>query len=240
MLSSEQHFSFNNYLPNIPRINLLIDLSGTIHIGDVACPGAIAALTRIRRAQSQSQVDVRLRFCSNTTKESTSDLSARLRCKAGFTGSASIPAGLITTSLEACKAMCLREKWRPMLLLTPSAQSTFRDIDQSDESQRFFFPNHEILPSQLDVTELSLLKACDTVVIGLAPQLFTSAWLDEAFRVLSSEYTAGKKHLVATHRGAYLILNSSLSDASLVQSALLSSNNGGATFFRPRCVCCFA
>lgn len=50
------------------RINLLVDLSGTLHIGDVACPGAVAALDRIQRAVAVVPHSVRLRFCSEATE----------------------------------------------------------------------------------------------------------------------------------------------------------------------------
>jgi ribonucleotide monophosphatase NagD (HAD superfamily) len=51
---------------------ILIDLSGTLHIGSSALPGAAAALRLLRDA------GVPLRFCSNTSKESTADLAAKL------------------------------------------------------------------------------------------------------------------------------------------------------------------
>lgn len=50
------------------RVNLLVDLSGTIHIGDVACPGAIAALDRIGKAKAIAPHSVKLRFCSKKRK----------------------------------------------------------------------------------------------------------------------------------------------------------------------------
>ena len=51
---------------------LLLDLSGTLHVGSSPTPGAIEALHRLRSAQ------IPFRFCSNTSKESTSVLSDRL------------------------------------------------------------------------------------------------------------------------------------------------------------------
>jgi hypothetical protein len=46
------------------RVNLLVDLSGTLHIGDEECPGAIAALERIRKATCVAPHSFKLRFCS--------------------------------------------------------------------------------------------------------------------------------------------------------------------------------
>lgn len=56
---------------------ILIDLSGTLHLESTPLPGAIQAL-RILRASG-----VPFRFCSNSSKESTSSLCQRLR-RIGF------------------------------------------------------------------------------------------------------------------------------------------------------------
>jgi ribonucleotide monophosphatase NagD (HAD superfamily) len=56
---------------------LLIDLSGTLHIGSNPTPGAVEALRKLRSAQ------IPFRFCSNTSKESTTVLCDTLR-KIGF------------------------------------------------------------------------------------------------------------------------------------------------------------
>lgn len=199
------------------RINLLIDLSGTLHIGDTACPGAVSALHRLCSAKTTAQCSsVRLRFCSNTTKESTQDLQKRLQ-RAGFAAS-DVPTDRITTSLEACKLLCVEQQWKPLLLLTPSAQASFRESLSSSRQkavdgrrgantasegqlQHAFFPAPDTPPERLSDEERAQLRACDTVVVGLAPSLFTAAWLDEAFRILTGEYEAGPKRLVATHRG---------------------------------------
>lgn len=55
----------------------------------------------------------------------------------------------------------------------------------------------------MDEEQRARLERCDTVVVGLAPELFGADWMDEAFRILSSEYSNGEKHLVATHRALY-------------------------------------
>jgi len=56
---------------------LLIDLSGTLHIESTPLPGAIQALERLRAS------GIPFRFCSNTSKESTSSLCQKLR-RIGF------------------------------------------------------------------------------------------------------------------------------------------------------------
>ena len=52
---------------------ILIDLSGTLHVGSSSLPGAVSALQRLRDAR------IPFRFCSNTSKESTADLVKKLR-----------------------------------------------------------------------------------------------------------------------------------------------------------------
>ena len=54
---------------------ILIDLSGTLHIGNTPTPGAVEALHRLRHAASAPP----FRFCSNTSKESGVALGGRLR-----------------------------------------------------------------------------------------------------------------------------------------------------------------
>lgn len=52
---------------------LLIDLSGTLHIGSKAIDGAVPALQRLRAS------GLPVRFCSNSSKESTSAVRAKLQ-----------------------------------------------------------------------------------------------------------------------------------------------------------------
>ena len=56
---------------------LLVDLSGTLHTESTPLPGAIQALQRLRAS------GIPFRFCSNTSKESTSSLCQKLR-RIGF------------------------------------------------------------------------------------------------------------------------------------------------------------
>lgn len=193
------------------RLNLLIDLSGTLHIGDQACPGAIAALNRLFSSKpiKEKCSDIRVRFCSNTTKESKQDLQKRL-VRIGFDEKI-VTTDRIMTSLQACIQLCVKQQWKPMLILTPSAQKSFRDLlaknDKGDRPKdsipHAFFPNPGSSPSKLSSKEKEELKKCDSVIMGLAPNLFNAEWLDEAFRILSNEYQEGEKYLIATHRALY-------------------------------------
>ncbi|THH09960.1 hypothetical protein EW145_g1661 [Phellinidium pouzarii] len=104
-----------------PKIRaLLIDLSGTLHIGSSATPFAIDALKRIR------ETGIDIRFCSNTSKESAKDLRLRLR-NIGF----DVHDGELWTSLCALKDVVkARNLQRPYFLLSKSAGEEFSEADK--------------------------------------------------------------------------------------------------------------
>lgn len=71
---------------------LLIDLSGTLHIGPKAIDGAVSAFQRLRA------LNIPIRFCSNSSKESTADVQKKLE-DMGF----EVKPGELWTSLGALK-----------------------------------------------------------------------------------------------------------------------------------------
>lgn len=75
---------------------LLIDLSGTLHIGDTPTKDAVNALRRLRQA------GIPFRFCSNTSKESTTALRERLT-HMGFEIRSDGPKEELWTSIGAVK-----------------------------------------------------------------------------------------------------------------------------------------
>lgn len=185
---------------SLPRYNLLIDLNGTCHIADTPTPGAIAAVQKLRAAQKQNPDGLHIRFCSNTSKESSQSLLSRLR-RVGF-GPELISSHDVFTSLDAAHRYVARRQLRPLLLLSQSAQSVFRE-DQ-DVAQSCFFPHAEMDPNKLSSDDQHRLRSCNAVVIGLCPGLMTQRWLDEAFRLLSGEYGSSEQvALIATHRGRF-------------------------------------
>ncbi|KAF8166826.1 haloacid dehalogenase-like hydrolase domain-containing protein 2 [Pholiota molesta] len=142
---------------------LLIDLSGTLHIGPTPTRNAVDAYHRLCKSS------IPFRLCSNTSQESTASLVKRLD-KMGFGISDSDPktgtdtkdkaTSIIWTSLGAVakviKDMGLKE---PLLLL-------------SDSARQENLKKASALPS-----------AYDSVVVGHAP-------LNTAFRILKGEMTA--------------------------------------------------
>ncbi|KAG9471939.1 hypothetical protein GDO78_022077 [Eleutherodactylus coqui] len=96
---------------------VLVDLSGTLHIEDIAIPGAQEALKRLRSAP------VTIRFVTNTTKECKRTLLERLR-RLQF----DIREDEIFTSLTAARNLLELKNVRPMLLVDNSALPDFEGI----------------------------------------------------------------------------------------------------------------
>lgn len=182
------------------RFNLLIDLNGTCHIGDTPTLGAVQAIQRLRAVQQQQPDRVNIRFCSNTSKESSSSLLSRLR-RVGL-GAELVGSSGVFTSLDAAYRLVARQKLRPLLLLSQSAQTAFRGDDTL--ARDCFFAHADLDPERLDAQNAAKLRSCDAVVVGLCPELMTSKWLDEAFRLLAGEYDAKQSvALITTHRGTF-------------------------------------
>ncbi|KAL5522164.1 hypothetical protein ACEPAF_2021 [Sanghuangporus sanghuang] len=156
---------------------LLVDLSGTLHVGSNAVPGAANALKRIH------QTGIPVRFCSNTSKESTASLRAKL-IKMGF----EVNDGELWTSLGVLKDVVKMKNLRkPLFLLSESAMEEF--------------------PEFTDVSTSSLHTDHDSVVIGLSPSHFNYDTLTKAFRVLSSNQDSPTSHgpsLITTHKAKYI------------------------------------
>lgn len=167
---------------------LLIDLSGTLHIGTNPTPSAVKALQRLRDAK------IPFRFCSNTSKESTSSLTERLRGM-GFDVHSDERGRELWTSIGAVTAalhkLGLR---RPYYLLSDSARQ---------EIEAGLAPRD---PGSQD--------AYDSVVIGHDPRSFDYTHLNEAFRLLTGEEGKAvsvpgaarppRARLIATHKAKYI------------------------------------
>lgn len=166
---------------------LLIDLSGTLHVGTQATPGAALAITRLREA------GVHLRFASNTSKESRGSLLLKMK-DMGM----DVREEELFTSLDAVRVLVERRGLRcvpsslthspdPQLSLVPTVP---RPLYLLTESARSDFP--------------SSLPPHDSVVVGLAPSKLNYSNLNEAFRLLSSATSKSNISLIATHTALYL------------------------------------
>ncbi|PPQ72406.1 hypothetical protein CVT26_003799 [Gymnopilus dilepis] len=155
---------------------LLIDISGTLHIGGDPTPNAVQSFQRLR----DSGVDFRL--CSNTSNQSTASLIKQLE-KMGFNLAKSGSMDkvrkndqrLVWTSIGVvAKVLKEMELYRPYLLLSDSArEEVLKDIQRD---------NHAKGPSVSEAEEY------DSVVVGLAPSLFDYQHLNTAFRILKGEH----------------------------------------------------
>ena len=121
-----------------PLQALLIDLSGTLHVGSTPTTGSVEALTRLRDYNAMHKGSpLPFRFCSNTSKEGRRELEARL-LGMGFDiriedeDSVNSPTDReMWTSLGALSGV-LQAKGlkRPFCLLQKSAQrEVLRDLD---------------------------------------------------------------------------------------------------------------
>ncbi|GAA6052867.1 hypothetical protein JCM3770_004385 [Rhodotorula araucariae] len=97
-----------------PALAVLIDLSGTLHVGDVPTRGAAAAIRRLRDA------GIVLRFVSNTSKESRKSLLTKMQKM-----DLDVREEELFTSLSAVRDLVHKRNLNPLYLLTPSALSDF-------------------------------------------------------------------------------------------------------------------
>lgn len=102
---------------------VLIDLSGTIHIDDTVIPGAIEALKRLRAT------NVKIKFVTNTTKESKHVLHERLK-RIGF----GIDSEEIFTSLTAARQLIDQKNLRPLMLIADAAKEDFSGVSCENEN----------------------------------------------------------------------------------------------------------
>ncbi|KAF8948056.1 hypothetical protein BGZ47_006729 [Haplosporangium gracile] len=100
---------------------VLIDVSGTVHVGDKVIPGAVQALDRLRAS------GIPFRFCTNTTQYSGDTLANKLR-KFGF----NVKREEIFTSLSACRQFVQARGLRPLLMFEPDALEEFTGIPTSE------------------------------------------------------------------------------------------------------------
>lgn len=202
-------FSHSMSAPRPPIRALLIDLSGTLHVGSQATPGAVDALSRLRRTAPSSSphaspsTHVPFRFCSNTSKEGRNELEARLRgmgfeLVTGNIGGATANGREMWTSLGAVGSLLQKRGLRkPFCLLEPSSKDEIlRDLGPT--SGGAFAP---LSQRRLAHVEPAADAEYDSVVVGLAPLLFDYEHLNAAFRVLLS---TPPKPLIATHRAKYI------------------------------------
>uniref|UniRef100_A0A7S2UNR0 Haloacid dehalogenase-like hydrolase domain-containing protein 2 n=1 Tax=Attheya septentrionalis TaxID=420275 RepID=A0A7S2UNR0_9STRA len=101
---------------------VLVDLSGTIHVGNHEIPGAIDACVRL-----QKEPGIQVLFLTNTTKLSSFSLLQQLRT-IGF-GEDAVPEGSIMTSTGAAREMLLKYDLKPLCLVEDDLLDDLEGID---------------------------------------------------------------------------------------------------------------
>uniref|UniRef100_A0A8D8S343 Haloacid dehalogenase-like hydrolase domain-containing protein 2 n=1 Tax=Cacopsylla melanoneura TaxID=428564 RepID=A0A8D8S343_9HEMI len=96
---------------------LLVDLSGTLHVGNQATRGAVEALDWVRAR------GVAVKFLTNTTKESKRDIFERL-VKIGF----KVDMSDILTSVSVAIDEVKRRGLKPLLITEPSVEREFNEL----------------------------------------------------------------------------------------------------------------
>lgn len=100
---------------------ILIDLSGTVHVGDRPISGAVEAIRRLQ------QGGIPFRFVTNTSRKTRRMLHDDLR-RMGFT----VPVEHIFTAPLAVRRHLEQQNLRPYLLIHPSLAPEFADLPQED------------------------------------------------------------------------------------------------------------
>ncbi|PPQ68568.1 hypothetical protein CVT24_005580 [Panaeolus cyanescens] len=197
-------------------IGLLIDISGTLHVGKTPTPDAVRAFERLKESQVQNNGSgggsgIPFRLCSNSSKESTESLVRRLedmgfgvteveeRINRNVNGSKRLVWTSIGAVAQKVQDMGLR---KPYLLLSPSAAEEVKPGDDNANANK-----------DADY---------DAVVVGLHPSSFNYETLNTAFRILKGEQntiTGTKKGpnsstpapIIATHKAKYIQTENGLS-----------------------------
>jgi len=158
-----------------PRVKAaMLDLSGTLHVGDRALSGAIDGVEELRKN------GILLKFVTNTSKESRQSLLRRLR-SLGF----SVGDEEIHSSLTAARLKARKENLKPLLLLSDSALEEF--VDDTDGNV-----------ANGRVGSVHGSEDFDSVIVGLAPDRFNHESMTTALDILLH---GGR--LIAINKGRY-------------------------------------
>ncbi|RGB38275.1 Haloacid dehalogenase-like hydrolase domain-containing protein 2 [Rhizophagus diaphanus] len=146
---------------------VLIDLSGTIYVGDKACEGAVAGLKKLR------QSGIPFRFCTNTTTQSVEKLKNKL-INLGF----EVHKNEIFTSVIACRNIVLSRGLRPLLFLEDAALEDFQGIPTEEPNNAVVIGlsptnfRYEMLNKAFRILNINLIQI-DGLSLGPGP--FTEA-----------------------------------------------------------------
>lgn len=171
---------------------VLMDLSGTLHIGNHEIPGAREALKRLRSAAADDG-GLAIRFLTNTSTKSVARLLDHLNDKSTLDFGIS-PEEMIT-SLKAAADYVAERDLHPLLLLEDAS-----DFEVASRTNIENETNSLSVDSEPLSPNTKSEAPHDSVVVGLAPSKFCYEDLNRAFRILLDH----PDNLIAVHRGNYL------------------------------------
>lgn len=134
---------------------ILLDLSGTLHVGSEAIPGARNAVTRLQKQ------GLALRFVTNTSRKSLGMLHTQLDSM-GF----AIPKELLMTAPMAVRNYLEKHQLRPHLLIHQNLHEDFSDLPRDN-------PNAVVVGYAEDGFSYAALNAAFRLLKEGAPLLAT-------------------------------------------------------------------
>jgi HAD superfamily hydrolase (TIGR01450 family) len=175
---------------------ILIDLSGTLHVGNQPVPGAQDALNRLRQSGR------RIRFLTNTSTKSTAQLLDQLNHRPNL--QFQIRQEDLMTSVLATAAYVQKHKLKPLCLMEDLSDMPIevQELQQQQQQHQSSNSPPQSLPvdGDTDQTMASSIMLFDSVVVGLAPSHFHYSQLTTAFRILLQH----PQSLIAIHRANYV------------------------------------
>ena len=187
---------------------VLIDLSGTLHIGNDEIPGAKKALKKLRAG------GLSLRFLTNTSTKSVRKLLEHLNNSDNSDAPNRLGFGIsseeMVTSVQATADYVRNQNLTPLLLLEDVSDFgvPFSENDNSTthpsgciakkKNPTIYNSNPTVAAETTESLRDDL--PFDSVVVGLAPSSFGYEKLNKAFRVLLKH----PQNLIAVHNGKYL------------------------------------
>jgi HAD superfamily hydrolase (TIGR01458 family) len=135
---------------------LLIDLSGTIHVGKQAIPGALEAVRRLQRE------GVPFRFVTNTSRETRAMLHHEL-VELGL----EVPVEQLFTAPMAVRRHLEQERLRPFLLINPNLEPDFAGLPRDNPNAVVVgFAQHAFTYASMNRAFRLLMEGAPLIAIG--------------------------------------------------------------------------
>lgn len=167
---------------------LLIDLSGTIHVGKKPIPGALEAIHRLRREK------VPFLFVTNTSRETRAMLHREL-VDLGL----DVPVEYLYTAPLAVRRYLEQERLRPFLLINPNLEPDFAGLPREEPNAVVVgFARHAFTYANMNTAFRLLKEGAPLIAIGMTRyyQAEDGLDLDAGPFVTALEYAAETKALV--------------------------------------------